>query len=246
MAAASHAGARARRVRAGGPGTRRPVVDLRRGGAGPAAPRGGPVQGRVSGGRGAWTARDRLLRGRPGARRGPRRDDPERDRASSARPRAARRKADTQPPPGPPSDCGRCGHQLIGADRGSAAALAPPRPDCSNRPAVSAPGADHTPLDVGSCRADQREPQEPASPFLDAAHVCAFHALSLSSRSPEHCSRGRCLVEWLAGGHPPSCATVAASTPRPFLDRHRNHVIEGPSNPRGSPIVGQVAGETGR
>src|SRR5207253_1464975 len=65
MAAARHAGARARRVRAGGPWTRRPVVDLRGGGAGPAAPRGGPVQGRVSGGRGAWTARDRLLRGRP-------------------------------------------------------------------------------------------------------------------------------------------------------------------------------------
>jgi len=146
MAAASHAGARARRVRAGGPGTRRPVVDLRRGGAGPAAPRGGPVPGRVSGGRGAWTARDRLLRGRPGARRGPRRDDPERDRASRARPRAARGKADTQPPPGPPSDCGRCGHQVIGADRGSAAALAPPRPDCSNRPAsLDARSGSHTP-----------------------------------------------------------------------------------------------------
>jgi len=117
MAAARHAGARARRVRAGGPWTRRPVVDLRGGGAGPAAPRGGPVQGRVSGGRGAWTARDRLLRGRPRARRGPRRDDPERDRASRARPRAARRKAATQPASGPLSDRDRCGDEVIGPDR---------------------------------------------------------------------------------------------------------------------------------
>ena len=202
MAAASHAGARARRVRAGGPGTRRPVVDLRRGGAGPAAPRGGPVQGRVSGGRGAWTARDRLLRGRPGARRGPRRDDPERDRASSARPRAARRKADTRPAPGPRSDGDRCGDQVIGVDRVQWRPSPHRKPDGSNRPAsLDAPSSPHTPRRwLVSCgRADQREPREPASPFLHAAHVCAFHALSLSSRSPEHCSRGR----WLAGGHPP-------------------------------------------
>jgi hypothetical protein len=242
MAAASHAGARARRVRAGGPGTRRPVVDLRRGGAGPAAPRGGPVQERVSGGRGAWTARDRLLRGRPGARREPRRDDPERDRASSARPRAARRKADTRPAAGPPSDGDRCGDQVIGADRVQRRPSPHRKPDGSNRPAsLDAPSSPHTPRRwLVSC-----EPEGTAGTGKSFPTCCT--CLRASCTFPSITVARALLARAMARRRsPPSCATVAASTPRPFLNRHKNHVIDGPSNSRGSPIVGQVAGETGR